>query len=247
MQSIKQLLRDQVWQAIGVFIAVVFGLASLYIFYIYQREIYDFQVVVLANSSLVQIESSIENEIHITYKDQQANNLSLIQVKLENTGNQTIREEDFATPLKFIFPNISNLIEASIVETDPENLKLTILRTKNIGTIQPTLFNKGDKAIVRFLVIDLPEMAEPLPFTVDARIANIKEVQLLNAIDEGFFSSATSAIQSIAMFLAVISTLVSTLTGFSLNNLWKKQTRKTKQQTYADAFENRSQSQLNSE
>jgi len=69
-----RLLRDPGWQFVGALLTLLFGAWAVYTFFI-AREVRELQIVVLANSSLIEIEQDVANEIDILYKDQQVNNL----------------------------------------------------------------------------------------------------------------------------------------------------------------------------
>jgi len=198
---------------VGAIVAIVFGLFGVYVFFFYEREIYDLQVVVLASTSLVEVEDSVSEEIEIFYKQQEADNLSLFQIRLENTGNQTIREEDFARPLKLTFPSQAEIVEATIVESAPQNIGLSVVADRNVATLTPALLNSRDRIIIRFLVIDMPDSEGKHPFALDARIANVKEVKLLDAIDENPLVRTTEVAQVVAAILSIAASAVAFRSG----------------------------------
>ena len=85
MNKLRKLSLNDGWQPLGVIIAIIAIIVSLYV-YSQQKNIKALQVVILSNTSLVEIEDSITSNIKIFYEDKQINDLSLIQLKLENSG-----------------------------------------------------------------------------------------------------------------------------------------------------------------
>ncbi len=211
--KIVKYLRDSIWQFVSAIIAVIAILISLYLFYL-QRDVRALQVVILANTSLVEVEESVASEIQIFYEDSPIANLSLIQVKLENTGNISIREEDYSQPIQLIFPPQTKIIEAVILEANPQNIGLTIQTNKNSATFSKNLFNPGDRVIIRLLVTDLSVNYTSQPFKIDARIAEVTSIPIVNAIEQSEITSNLSVNTIIAAIGIVIALLSLALTVF---------------------------------
>jgi hypothetical protein len=130
------------------------------------------------------VEQSVVEEIQVIYRDQPVTDFSLFQVKVENSGNQTIREEDYVKPIRFVFPPQAEIVQAVILESSPQNIGMIVQAEQNTAILSPVLLNEGDRTVVRFLVSNMPSNGSPQPFTVDARIAGVKEIYTLNAIEE---------------------------------------------------------------
>jgi hypothetical protein len=182
-RRIPRILRDQIWQFVGAVISALAVLAAYHVFFL-QREVKGLQVVILASTSLVEVEKSVAEEIQVLYKGQSVMDLSLFQVKVENSGNQAVREEDYAKPIRFVFPPQAEIVDAMILESSPQNIGMVVQAEQNTATLSPVLLNEGDRAVVRFLVSNMPFNGSPDQFTVDARIAGVKEIYTLNAIEE---------------------------------------------------------------
>jgi hypothetical protein len=155
----------------------------LYLSYL-QRDVKALQIVILANTSLVEVEESIARNIKIFYDNLPIDDLTLIQVKLENSGNQSIREEDYSQPIQLVFPPEVEVIEAAIVDANPENVGLSLQVNKNTVTASNTLLNPDDRVIIRLLVTDLPLNSNVQPFRVKARIAEVKDIPVIDAIEQ---------------------------------------------------------------
>jgi len=149
-------------------------------------------------------------DIKIEFKGQLVNNLSLLQVKLENLGNQPVRRDDYDQPISFIFPKEATVIESTILESLPENIKIPLNIQKNVVTLEPTLLNPADKIILRFLFVNAPSVGQSLPFVIDARIANINKIEVITALEQNNSSTLWGA------RLGTISVLTGMLTAILL-------------------------------
>jgi len=183
MSRILQILRDQIWQFVAALISAVAIFSGYHIFFL-QQEVKALQVVILASTSLVEVEQGVAEGIKVLYEGQPVANLALFQVKVENSGNQAIREEDYARPIKFVFPPQSEIVEAEILESSPPSIGMTVQKEQNIVIFSPVLLNEKDQAIARFLVSNMPSNDSAQLFSVDARIAGVKEIKVVSAIEE---------------------------------------------------------------
>jgi len=183
MKAAMNVLRDQVWQFIGAFLGLITLGATIYLF-LFGQQTKILQVVVLANTSLVEVEQTVAQNIRISYKGEDISNLSLVQIKLENIGNKPINEADYVRPIKLLFPPQARIIEASIAESNPTNIGMSIENDQNTATLSKVLLNPKDRVIVRFLIADIPPQVGNTPFQLDARIVEIQNVSVITAIAE---------------------------------------------------------------
>jgi hypothetical protein len=207
LNRILQVLRDQAWQFVGSLIGALAIFATYHVFFL-ERDVKALQVVVLADTSLVGVERSVAEEITILYGDQAITNLSLFQVKVENNGTQTIREEDYVRPVEFVFPPQAEIVEAVVLESVPQSIGMTVQKEQNTAILSPVLLNEEDRVIIRMLVSNMPTNGGAQLFNIDARIAGVREVDLVSAIDE---SSKSASVAPAWWWLGV---LLSVLGGF---------------------------------
>lgn len=185
-------VRRIVWQPVtavigGIAICVAIGLFLL------SREVTALQVVSLATTSLVEVDPTIAQHIKVFYKEQPAANLSLFQLRLDNTGNRAIRTEDYEKPIRIAFPSQSTVVEASVVESRPRGIEITAQIDRNSVTLSPALLNPGDRVLLRFLVVDVPADVNGSPFTIEeARIVGVKDIPILDGMD--LFPSTNSTL-----------------------------------------------------
>jgi hypothetical protein len=180
--NVGDFVRDRVWQFVGVLVALVALAFSIYMWR-QQREVKSLQVVLLANSSVVEIEESVSADVEVLYRDNPIDNLSFLQLKVENDGNATIREEDFARPINLVFPSEAEIVDGGVLESDPPNIGTTVEWEQNIATLSPAMLNGGDRAIIKLLVINMPDRSDIDDIELDARIAGVNDIALRSAIE----------------------------------------------------------------
>jgi hypothetical protein len=167
---------------LGLIVGLIGAFASYDVYY-RAREVHSLQIVILANSPLVQVDKSIASNIKLLYQDKPVSDLLLLQILVENKGNRSIRESDYSKPIRFVFPAQAQIIEASVLESKPTYLGMSVTNTENIATLSPVLLNPGDKFEIRFLIANAQSTSGEQPFDVEARIAEIGDVQVVKAID----------------------------------------------------------------
>jgi hypothetical protein len=118
MTKLGNIVRDNIWQFIGVVASVVVSLAifgaTLY-FTSRDKPTKAIEVVILTQTSVMEIHQSLAQDIVCSYRGQETADLSLIRVKLESTGNEPIRKADYESPITFIFPEPTTILEAKIL------------------------------------------------------------------------------------------------------------------------------------
>ena len=84
---ILRILRDSIWEFVAVIVGIV-AIIAMYNVSFSEQEKRALQLVILTNTSLVEVEPSVSENIRIYYGERLISNLSVITIKLENTGNQ---------------------------------------------------------------------------------------------------------------------------------------------------------------
>ena len=210
-------LQSPIWNSIGAVAAVISIILAILLWW-NQREIYELQLVVLANTSLVEVEDDFQDQIEVLYRGEAVNNLSLVQVRLENSGNQPVVATDYESPITLIFPEGSHVIEGSVTESFPENISVEAELSRNRATFEPILLNSQDRVILRFLVVNIPANSNLQNFQVNARVKNTDSVNIVNSIEQAPTNSS-SIVNTFAggFFAAFIGALLAALSGFAYN------------------------------
>jgi hypothetical protein len=122
--------RDPIWQSIGVFVAIVVGGIGVALILV-GRPHKGLRVEVLSNSPLIPVTAEIANEIQVLYEGQPVQTLSVILLRLENTGNEPITENDYSEPIRISIGQHGEIGEVTVQETRPEGIPLTPTITSN--------------------------------------------------------------------------------------------------------------------
>jgi hypothetical protein len=174
-----KVLQHPIWQFIGVaatFLAVFVAV----ILFLLDRAVKDLQIEVLSNSPLISVEGDIAKDIKILYKDQPVQALSVIILRIENTGNIPIKESDYSRPVIISVSPDAEVGEFTVVETRPEAIDLSLRKiAPHRVELSKSLLNPGDQVLVRILALDNDGTLD-----VNARIADISQIRILSTLEE---------------------------------------------------------------
>ena len=163
-----KIIRDQGWGFIGIVTGIILTIAVV----LYQRQVNELQVEIVSNSSLINVDSEIASDIEIIYKDQPVETLSLILIRLENTGNVAIKESDYSQPIVISISPDAEIGEFVVAETSPRGINLSLGK---IGTHQvelsKSLCNPGDQALIRIMALNNDDTLD-----ITARIVDISQL-----------------------------------------------------------------------
>jgi hypothetical protein len=210
-RSLAGILRDQSWQSVGAVATILFGLLSLAVacsIYFMNREFKSLGVTILTNTVLAKVEPSVASDITLLYKGKPADSLSLVTVKIENTGNRTIWRTDYDRPIRLVFPATTEIVDASVVEASPLHIDVSITKEQNIAIIDPVMLNQGDRFIIRLLVNNASH-DQSKPFFPDVRIAGVSDVPVVNAIEQQQPSKSADPLLLAALCVVLILFLLS--------------------------------------
>lgn len=205
--------RDPVWQTVGTFIGLAALAFSVWFFWL-GREAKALTVTILAETPLVNIASEAGglSDLTVLYKGEPAGNVSLIQVKIENSGNRAIRVEDFTTPLSFGFGEGFAVIDAAIIDVEPKDLGLAVIVVDGRAEVLPLLLNSDDRAVLRFLVVNKLDpqgiTSQRAGLEASARIVDVKTVRVQNALDEVPAMWFDSLVSGLMILLGALSSLL---------------------------------------
>jgi hypothetical protein len=175
--------RDSIWQFIGTLIALAAIGVSVW-FFVLQRNVKSVQVVVLAETSLLEIPSLVAGDVQVLYQGRPIPNLTPVQVKVENNGTVEIRNADYEKPITLVFPEGAEVLDSQVLETKPVDLALQVEKQGNKAVLSPVLLNAGDRAIVRFVLAGMPTRWSANSLGVSGRIAGVKELSAVSAVTE---------------------------------------------------------------
>lgn len=157
------------WQFWGVVVGII-GVAVTVVIPLLQRNKKKLSYTVLTESALLSVSEEVKGKINITYENTLIQNIHLVVIKFENTGNADIASSEFEQATIFSFPG-SEILSMEVVDVSPKNLKPVVSRETSMISIDPILLNKKDHITIKLLFLKYQNKIE-----VDARILGIKEV-----------------------------------------------------------------------
>ena len=110
-------LRDPAWLSV---IVAVLALAMSLGLYFNSRPVKKLRVEILSNSALVSINTAMAKDLQVLYKGVAVQTLSLILLKVVNTGTEPIKESDYSEPIRMTMSQSASIGEVSVQETRPD-------------------------------------------------------------------------------------------------------------------------------
>lgn len=167
--AIKRFLSSPYFHLIELVMAFL-ALVGAFVIFSWEREVKQLRIVFLGTTSLVKVEKSIEEDIEMTYRGLPITSLSLVQVRIENAGNQTIRETEYSVPIKFEFPSQTEIVGPVEVECNFSGSEISVQTEQNIATLPSVMLNEGDQMTIGFLLVNMPVDTSTPPYGVVGRI-----------------------------------------------------------------------------
>lgn len=170
-ENILGLLRDPIWQFIGLVITIIISLITCFL----QKTKKSLAYEILAETALLSVAKEVKDKIQILFEGDSVQNVHLILLKISNTGNVPILESDFDEEITISFDSSTRLLSAEISKKNPHSIKaeLTIKGTQLI--ISKSLWNSGDTITIKSLVSEFNEKID-----VSGRIVGIKDIKKLS-------------------------------------------------------------------
>ncbi|MGA2505925.1 MAG: hypothetical protein ABSF80_00420 [Chitinispirillaceae bacterium] len=120
-------------------------------------------------SKIIQNIGPIESQTNIVIGEHKFSNPYVSFLEIENTGDFSIKKEDFEKPIT-ITTSSETVLLYSVIEKVPKDLDVKLIKNADKITIEPLLLNSGDKIKVQFFGDEKPSLE------VSARIVGIKEI-----------------------------------------------------------------------
>jgi hypothetical protein len=168
-----QFLRDPLWQSVGVALAIA-ALAASFLIYSWQRSRRSVTYDVLSWTNLLTVREQVAGKVQVFYEGEPAKSLTLIVIRVWNSGNQPLLAAEFERPIAFRVETGSRILSAAVVETDPTGVAAEIEQYQDAVLLKPSLLNPADSVTIKLLVRDMGKALWP-----DARIAGVKQITLV--------------------------------------------------------------------
>ncbi|MBM7846284.1 hypothetical protein [Herpetosiphon giganteus] len=158
----------------GVVVAIVLPLV-LYWISIKGKEI-SYEIV--ANTPLLSVKEIPDTRLQLSFDGQEVNDVSLVILKVINTGDEPIVVADYQRPMEFAFGSDADILSAEVLSTVPAGIPISITHSSETLSLLPTLLNEDDSIAVRVLA------SGPNTISASCRIAGVKECNLADLTKE---------------------------------------------------------------
>lgn len=170
-QIMLEILRDPLWQAVGALLAIAALVGSIVIFQL-QRHRRGVAFAVLSRSQLLTVREELEGKLQVLYEGEPVRSLSLLMVRVWNSGNQPILVSDFERPIAFSTGMGSCILSAAVTDVNPRGFILEVAVEGAVVTLSPALLNPGDAISLKLLVRDMNGGLIP-----SCRIVGVKSIR----------------------------------------------------------------------
>lgn len=117
---------------------------------LYLRQTKKLSYEIMLNTSLIDVNSQVKDEIELYYDNKKVNNPHLIIIRFINDGNQPISVSDFENMIKIIFSEQTKIIQCD--SSNSANLKLNYTIESNTITIDPLLINSNENFTFKLII-----------------------------------------------------------------------------------------------
>lgn len=166
-----ELLRDSIWTFVGAVLALAAIIVSILI-YLGQKQKKRLRVERIAGVPLARVGSQGIDGLQVAYKGRSLDRPSIVVVRISNPGTAPIHSADFEAPITLEFEQNTELLEASVIETQPSGISVSIEIKGSVAILSPHLLNPGDIVVMRILLA-----TGRSKFTPFARIAGVGVIE----------------------------------------------------------------------
>jgi hypothetical protein len=145
------IFRDPIWQFIGVVIAVIGTLLTLWLFLV-ERKRKELSYTIAVNEGLIQVAEEIDENFQILYKGKSVRNLRLLILEIRNSGNIPILPTDYVKPVVLLCNDEANIVSAEIAHSEPKDMDVALELMSSHITFKMDLLNPRDYLRIKILV-----------------------------------------------------------------------------------------------
>ena len=166
-----ELLRDPLWQFVGVVLGI-FAIGASVAIYRLQKLNKRLAYEIISRTTLLTVREELENKVQVLYDGSTVRSLTVFLIRVWNAGSEPIRSSDFERPLSFSAIAPAQILTAVITVVLPESLMPELVFEAHSLTVAPMLLNPGDSLILKVLVKNASVSLKP-----HARIIGVTHVQ----------------------------------------------------------------------
>lgn len=211
-------LKNPTW--LGAIFGALAVVVSLVI-YLDARPEKQLKIEILSNSPLVSMNTAMSRDMQVLYKGMPVHSLTLILLRIANSGNVPIREDDYSEPLRIRLAPSASIGEVTLQETRPEGIRLTptVTATGQVD-LAPALLNPGDQVVLKILAVN-----NDSTLLIGARIVGVPQIEIMSILDPAGTSSERRLQVSLWIFLAIVLIIILSVTLLWHSNsvmLWRQ-------------------------
>ena len=149
-------------------------IVTILLYFLYQRKKKSITYTQLSKELLFKIREEMKGKLKVLYEGNIVEELHLLIIRLQNSGNVTILPKDFETSITIELNNEAQILSNDVIETKPEKLVYTVYVSGNAVQLGPMLLNKGESITLKMLISKFTQIKSVYGRIVD--ISEIKEV-----------------------------------------------------------------------
>jgi hypothetical protein len=194
MDSLLAILRDPAARTVLAVLAVC---VTVSLFLWTQRQRRKALSYWVEETRVLSVHEEVKGRIQILFDGTEANDVSIVKIKVKNTGGEPIRASDFDRALRFQWDKSARILLAEIVNARPLNLRPAVTSDVSEFVLEPLLLNRGDWIEIKVLV------SQGGSFSLDGRVVGIPQIRKQENGDPVLRSLLIMAL-CLAVFLVLI-------------------------------------------
>lgn len=168
----SELLRDPMWQFIGVIVAI-FAVAIAILLSIRSQLSKSLSYQIVSCTPVMSIKKELKEKLQILYDGKPIKQAHVCVVKFVNSGNVSIVPMDYVEKLNVNFGEKAQVLTTEIINQNPQNLDVSVAVERNKIVFSASMLNRTDSFSVKTVVADYEHA------TLGGRIIGIVEMKNL--------------------------------------------------------------------
>ncbi len=148
---LRDKLRDPIWQvAIGI-VALLLTAVGIWLgWQALSSKGVAYEIV--SQAPLVSSQETLAGKLQVSFDGKPVEDVSLVVLRVYNSGNEEIRKADYESPITFSFGQGADVLSAEVVSTQPAGIPASLTRQGNSVVLSPVLLNSNDIIELRAVV-----------------------------------------------------------------------------------------------
>src|ERR1700675_427983 len=165
-QDLATILRDPMVRTILAAVAICITLTLFLVARRRKRLSYS-----LSDTRVLGVHEAVNpSRVQILFDGAPVTDVRLVTITINNSGNESIRVDDFERALRISWAEPARILTAEVVEVSPESLQPTTRTGVNDIVLNPLLLNPGDWLRIKTLINQVGKLS------VDARVVGGKRI-----------------------------------------------------------------------